>query len=57
MGFPETYIWPATQREAVRLIGNAVSPVQAAALVRANLPRVGARVAAGVDAGRVGGVA
>lgn len=39
MGFPETYTWPATQREAVRLIGNAVSPVQAAALVRAVLPR------------------
>jgi DNA (cytosine-5)-methyltransferase 1 len=39
MGFPAHYRWPATQRDAVRLIGNAVSPPQAAALVRANLPR------------------
>jgi DNA (cytosine-5)-methyltransferase 1 len=39
MGFSESYTWPATQREAVRLIGNAVSPPQAAALVRAVLPR------------------
>lgn len=38
MGFPASYVWPRTQRDAVRLIGNAVSPPQAAALVRAVLP-------------------
>lgn len=38
MGFPESYVWPKTQREAVRLIGNAVSPPMAEALVRANFP-------------------
>jgi DNA (cytosine-5)-methyltransferase 1 len=39
MGFPDGYVWPKTQREAVRLIGNAVSPPMARALVAANLPR------------------
>lgn len=39
MGFPATYQWPKTQREAVRLIGNAVSPPQAKALTRAVFPR------------------
>lgn len=38
MGFPARYVWPATQREAVRLIGNAVSPPMACALTRAVFP-------------------
>lgn len=38
MGFPDHYKWPKTQRDAVRLISNAVSPPQAEALVRANFP-------------------
>lgn len=38
MGFPETYSWPRAQRDAVRLIGNAVQVDQAEALVRAVLP-------------------
>jgi DNA (cytosine-5)-methyltransferase 1 len=32
MAFPAHYVWPRTQREAVRLIGNAVSPVMSEAL-------------------------
>ena len=39
MGFPDEYRWPATQRDCVRLIGNAVQVDQAAALVGAVLPR------------------
>jgi site-specific DNA-cytosine methylase len=50
MGFPAHYRWPATQRAAVKLIGNAVSPPQAAGLVRANLPR-GLGRSAGSDRG------
>lgn len=38
MGFPASYVWPKTQREAVKLIGNAVSPPMAEALVRGVLP-------------------
>ena len=39
MGFREDYRWPATQREAVKLIGNAVAPPVARALIAAVLPR------------------
>lgn len=39
MGFPDSYIWPKTQRDTVRLIGNAVSVRTAAALLSACLPR------------------
>jgi DNA (cytosine-5)-methyltransferase 1 len=42
MGFPDSYVWPRTQRDTVRLIGNAVSVRTAAALLGACLPR-GAR--------------
>jgi DNA (cytosine-5)-methyltransferase 1 len=38
MGFPVGYIWPKTQRECVKLIGNAVSPPMAEALVRSQFP-------------------
>lgn len=38
MGFRADFAWPATQRATVRLIGNAVSPVQAAALIGAAMP-------------------
>ncbi len=38
MGFPLDYIWPKTQRECVKLIGNAVSPPMAEALVRSQFP-------------------
>lgn len=38
MGFRDDYIWPTTQRDAVRLIGNAVSPPMARALAGAVLP-------------------
>lgn len=38
MGFRHSYIWPKSQRDATRLIGNAVSPPQAKALVGAILP-------------------
>lgn len=40
MGFPEAFAWPATQRDTVRLIGNAVSPYQAEALIDAAMPRL-----------------
>ena len=49
MGFRPDYIWPKSQRDAVRLIGNAVSPPMARALVGAVLPngrRPGREVAA-----------
>lgn len=39
MGFRPDYVWPKTQRETVRLIGNAVAVPQARALVGAVLPR------------------
>lgn len=39
MGFEESYVWPKTQRDTVRLIGNAVSPPCARALIGASLPR------------------
>ena len=39
MGFREDYLWPKSQRDTVRLIGNAVAPPQARALVGASLPR------------------
>lgn len=39
MGFPASFRWPKTQRETVRLIGNAVQVDQSEALVRAVLPR------------------
>lgn len=38
MGFSEDYILPPVQRHAVRLIGNAVSPIVGRALILANLP-------------------
>lgn len=38
MGFPADYVWPKSQRDAVKLIGNAVSPPMATALLRAMLP-------------------
>ena len=38
MGFRADYAWPKTQRDTVRLIGNAVSPPQARALVASVLP-------------------
>lgn len=38
MGFPADYIWPKTQRDAVKLIGNAVSPPMATALLGAMFP-------------------
>lgn len=36
MGFPESYAWPAVvrRRQAVAMLGNAVAPPVAAALVR-----------------------
>lgn len=50
MGFPSTYVWPKSQRDAVKLIGNAVAVPQAEALIFAALPgmlpgRTGAEVA------------
>jgi DNA (cytosine-5)-methyltransferase 1 len=39
MGFPAGYQWPASQRDATRLIGNAVHVDVAAALIGASLPR------------------
>lgn len=39
MGFPAGYIWPKTQREAVRLIGNACHPKVVRALVASSFPR------------------
>jgi len=39
MGFPPGYIWPKTQREAVRLIGNACHPKVVRALVSSSFPR------------------
>jgi DNA (cytosine-5)-methyltransferase 1 len=39
MGFPDSYAWPRTQRDTVRLIGNAVSVRTARALLGACLPR------------------
>ncbi len=41
IGFPSSYLWPACQRDATRLIGNAVSVRTAAALIGAALPRLG----------------
>jgi DNA (cytosine-5)-methyltransferase 1 len=38
MGFRPDYVWPKSQRDAVRLIGNAVAPPMARALVGAVLP-------------------
>jgi len=38
MGFRDDYAWPKTKRDTVKLIGNAVSPPMAAALVGAVLP-------------------
>jgi len=38
MGFRESYVWPRSQRDATRLIGNAVSPTIAGPLVMAMLP-------------------
>jgi len=39
MGFPAGYLWPKSQRDATRLIGNAVHVDVAAALIGASLPR------------------
>lgn len=39
MGFPAEYQWPQSQRDATRLIGNAVHVDVAAALIGASLPR------------------
>jgi DNA (cytosine-5)-methyltransferase 1 len=39
MGFPAGYLWPTSQRDATRLIGNAVHVDVAAALIGASLPR------------------
>lgn len=39
MGFRDDYQWPKTKRDTVKLIGNAVSPPQARALVGAVFPR------------------
>lgn len=39
MGFRDDFDWPRTKRETVKLIGNAVSPPVARALVGAALPR------------------
>lgn len=44
MGFPATFHWPKTQRETVRLIGNAVQVDQSEAIVRAVLPLGRARL-------------
>lgn len=41
MGFPADYIWPKAKRDAVKLIGNAVSPTMARALLGMVLPRGG----------------
>lgn len=38
MGFRDDYAWPKTQRDTVRLIGNAVAPPQARALIASVLP-------------------
>jgi DNA (cytosine-5)-methyltransferase 1 len=38
MGFEDSYVLPPQQRHAVRLVGNAVSPIVGAALIAANLP-------------------
>lgn len=38
MGFRPDFAWPKSQRATVRLIGNAVSPIQAKALIAAVLP-------------------
>lgn len=38
MGFPADYIWPTTQRDAVKLIGNAVAPPMSTALLGAMFP-------------------
>ncbi len=39
MGFRDDYAWPKTQRDTVRLIGNAVAPPQARALIASVLPK------------------
>jgi len=41
MGFPEDFCWPKTQRDTVRLIGNAVSVRTARALIGSVLPGMG----------------
>jgi DNA (cytosine-5)-methyltransferase 1 len=38
MGFPPAYIWPTSQRDAVKLIGNAISVRNGRALLSAMLP-------------------
>lgn len=38
MGFRPDFAWPKSQRATVRLIGNAVSPIQAKALIGAAMP-------------------
>jgi len=38
MGFPSEYIWPPSQRDAVKLIGNAISVRNGRALLSAMLP-------------------
>ena len=47
MGFPPEYVWPKAQRDAVRLIGNAVAVPQAEALIFATLPGMRPRRDAG----------
>lgn len=47
MGFPPTYLWPKTQRDTVRLIGNAVEIYTAEALIGAVLPEQAAEWKAG----------
>ena len=41
MGFPSGYVWPKSQRDAVKLIGNAVAPPMARALLGAVFPAMG----------------
>ncbi len=41
MGFRPDFQWPKSQRAAVQLIGNAVSPAQATALIRGAMPGLG----------------
>lgn len=41
MGFRADFQWPKSQRAAVQLIGNAVSPAQATALIRGAMPGLG----------------